>query len=98
VRIKTPSAALEQLGTAGEGIYPAVQGDPLSDPLGKPVGQRAFDKIPHEVADQDLVIRAGEQHMEEKVHGVGDWILKLLYAKTIRHMKTLYWPWFRRSR
>lgn len=36
-----------------------------------------FDKVPHEVADQNPVVFAGEQHVEEKVHGGEGWIRKL---------------------
>ena len=54
--IKTLSAPLEQFVLTGKRIYPAVQSDPLVYSLGKTVSQISFDKVAHEVANQQLIV------------------------------------------
>jgi hypothetical protein len=72
IRVKTASALLKQLRTAGERVYSPVEVDPLAYAVREPFSQGAFNEIAHEVAGQNLVIITGKEHVKEKVHGVAD--------------------------
>lgn len=51
----------------GKGINLAVQQQALLDTGWIPVVERPFDKITHEIADQQFGVVTGEVHVEEKV-------------------------------
>ncbi|MEI6825581.1 MAG: hypothetical protein WCK54_08330 [Desulfuromonadales bacterium] len=87
VRVYAPSALLKQLRTTGEGINPAVQVNAVPNAHGKSFRQRSFDKISHKVADQNLVIVTGKQHVKEEVHGVGSSYELQLRVDNVRNEK-----------
>lgn len=68
VRVEPSPALLERVVPVGKGINATVQHDSLADSPGKPVIQRALDKVAHEVSGENLVVFAGEQHVKEEVH------------------------------
>ena len=68
VQRQTQAAALEVEIALGESIDLAVQQQSLPNAGRISVIQRAFDKVPHEVADQQLRIASREIKVKEDIH------------------------------
>ena len=69
-RRQAQAAALEVGVALGKGIDLAVQEQPLANAGRIGLIERTFDKIPHEVAYQQLRIVAGEIKVEEDIHAL----------------------------
>ncbi len=55
----------------GEGIYLAVQPDPLVEGGRQARGQRALDEVPQQVAGEGAPGMGRQMEMGQKIHGMG---------------------------
>ena len=61
-------APLENRAACCKGVYPPVKFDSPPDSLRESVLKSPFDEIPHEVADEKLLILSRKEHVEKEIH------------------------------
>lgn len=55
----------------GEGVYLAVQPDPLVEVVSQTRRQRALDEVPQQVAGEGAAGMGRQMEVGEKIHGMG---------------------------